>query len=203
MVGTTGASMQLDKMNVFYIGVPNPVTVAAAGYSVEDVSLEIPDATITGEKGHYSITVTKPGKVQVKINAKTKEGPVKQVGGMEIRVKRIPDPVAKVGGQSSGMMLASNFRIQVAPAATLDNFEFDAKFKIVSFSYSMLPKGKDYQGPFPVENRTVGCRFTDNPNISKLMSTAKPGDKVFIETIKAVGPDGQQRILNPIILSLN
>jgi len=26
MVGTTGASMQLDKMNVFYIGVENPVT---------------------------------------------------------------------------------------------------------------------------------------------------------------------------------
>jgi len=58
MVGTTGASMQLDKMNVFYIGVDNPVTVAAAGYSVEDVSLSIPGAVVTGGKGHYIIQWT-------------------------------------------------------------------------------------------------------------------------------------------------
>ncbi len=43
MVGTTGASMQLDKMNVFYIGVAHPVTFSAAGYSVEDVSIVVPD----------------------------------------------------------------------------------------------------------------------------------------------------------------
>jgi hypothetical protein len=39
MVGSAGASMQLDKMNVFYIGVDNPITVTAAGYSLEDVSI--------------------------------------------------------------------------------------------------------------------------------------------------------------------
>src|ERR1043165_2418613 len=118
-------------MNVVYIGVPNPVTVAAAGYSVEDVSLEVPDGKIDPGKegkGHYDIMVSKPGKVMVKINAKTKEGPIKQVGGMEVRVKRIPDPVAELNGQSSGVMLASNFRIQIAPAAVLKQFEFDAKF---------------------------------------------------------------------------
>jgi hypothetical protein len=97
-VGTTGASMQLDKMNVFYIGVDNPVTVAAAGYSVEDVSLSIPDATIVGEKGKYVINVSKPGTVEVGINAKTKEGSIKKVGGMTVRVKRIPNPIAMVGG---------------------------------------------------------------------------------------------------------
>src|SRR6202008_4581951 len=64
MVGSTGASIQLDKMNVFYIGVPNPITVSAAGYSLEDVSINIPDAnikTLEG-KGHYEVMVTKAGK---------------------------------------------------------------------------------------------------------------------------------------------
>jgi gliding motility-associated protein GldM len=202
MVGTTGASMQLDKMNVFYIGVPNPVTVAAAGYSVEDVSLDIPGAKIDGSKGHYIITVDKPGKVQVKINAKTKDGPIKNVGGMEVRVKRIPNPVASVGGVSSGVMPASTFRLQIAPAAILENFDFDAKFKIISFQMSVAPKGKDIQGPYTDDNRN-GCRFGDKKEISTLQSMARPGDKVFIEQIKAVGPDGQTRVLNPIILSLN
>lgn len=204
MVGTTGASLQLDKMNVFYIGVDNPVTVAAAGYSIEDVSLDVPDGKIAAgaAKGKYNITVSKPGNVFVKINAKTKEGPIKEVGRMEVRVKRIPDPVAELSNQSSGVMTAANFRIQIAPAATLKQFEFDAKFKIVSFSFSMLPKGKDYAGPFPVA-AAAGTRFRDNPSVEKLIGTARPGDRVFIEAIKAVGPDGTQRTLNPIVLTLN
>jgi hypothetical protein len=205
MVGTTGASLQFDKMNVFYIGVDNPVTVAAAGYSVEDVSIEVPDATIrdSSAKGHYNIRVSKVGKLQVVIKAKTKEGAVKPVGGMEVRVKRIPDPVASVAKVSSGIMSAATFRNQVAPAAVLDNFDFDAKFKIISFNFSMLPKGRDFMGPFSAENRTIGTRFSENKEIVKTMQLARPGDKVFIEMIKAVGPDGQVRTLNPIILSLN
>ncbi len=204
MVGTTGASMQLDKMNVFYIGVDNPVTVAAAGYSVEDVSLDIPGAVVRDSalKGHYNIRVDKIGKVQVAIRAKTKEGPVKTVGGMEVRVKRIPDPTAKVGGVSSGLMPASKFRIQIAPAAVLDAFDFDAKFKIISFQFSMKPLGRDYIGPYNAEDRN-GTRFTTNSTIQKTMDMSRPGDKVFIENIKAVGPDGQIRTLAPIILSLN
>src|SRR5690606_23121523 len=42
MVGSTGASLGLDKMNVFYIGVDNPVTVSASGYNIEDIKLAIP-----------------------------------------------------------------------------------------------------------------------------------------------------------------
>lgn len=205
MVGTTGASMQLDKMNVFYIGVDNPVTVAAAGYSVEDVSLDIPGATVRDSslKGHYIIRADKPGKVQVNIRAKTKEGPLKVVGGMEVRVKRIPDPVAKVGGVSGGIMEAAKFRIQIAPAAVLENFDFEARYKIISFTFSTLPKGRDLIGPFNVENRTVGCRFTDKAEVVKAINMLRPGDKVFIEDIKAVGPDGQVRKIGSMLFSLN
>ena len=202
MVGTTGASMQLDKMNVFYIGVDNPVTVAAAGYSVEDVSLGIPGATIAGEKGHYLIKVDKPGTVDVNINAHTKEGPIKKVGGMSVRVLRIPDPVAKLGGKTGGSMAASTFRVQVAPGAVLENFIFDAKYIITHFTVSILPKGKDIQGPFEVTN-AAGCRFSGNPNIQKAMDMCRPGDRVFIDEIKAIGPDKQTRTLPGISLLLN
>ena len=201
MVGTTGASMQLDKMNVFYIGVPNPVTVAAAGYSVEDVSLSIPGAVVSGEKGHYSITVDKPGTIEVAINAKTKEGSIKKVGGMPVRVKRIPDPIGKIGGKTGGNMPASTFRVQVAPGAFLDNFDFDAKFVVTHFSVMILPKGRDIMGPFEVSNAT-GCRFSGNPNLAKAIETCKPGDRVFIDEIKAVGPDKAPRALPGISLLL-
>jgi len=208
VVGTTGASLQLDKMNVFYIGVPNPVTVSAAGYSVEDVSLKLPSSASqnpgTAGKGHFDITVTQAGKIDVDIMAKSKDkngAPIK-VSTIPIRVKYIPDPVAKVGGKSGGTMSAASFRVQIAPAAELKDFDFDARFQVVSFSYSMLPKGKEYQGPYIVNNAN-GCRFTDNASITKLMDKARPGDKVFIEDIKAIGPDKRPRTLSTIILTLN
>ena len=204
MVGTTGASMQLDKMNVFYIGVENPVTVAAAGYSVEDVSLDIPGAVVTGSKGHYSITVDKVGNVDVKILAKTKEGSKKVVGGMPVRVKRIPNPVTKIGGIPGGGMSAALFRAQIAPQAALDNFDFDTKFVITHFTYSVLHKG-EIIGPYEVKNPT-GCRLAGqgaNTNIEKSMSHLRPNDRVFIDDIKAVGPDKQVRALPPISFSLN
>jgi gliding motility-associated protein GldM len=206
MVGTTGASLQLDKMNVFYIGVPNPVTVAAAGYSVEDVSLAVPNSRAEPDaekgKGHYNIFVDKVGTVDVAINAKTKEGPIKQVGKMNVRIKRIPDPVAEINKVSSGGMSASIFRAQIAPAAVLKDFEFDAKFQIISFSFLMLPKGKDIVGPYDVKSQT-GCRFDQNSDVAKAIKMAKAGDRIFIEEIKAVGPDKVPRKLNSITLSLN
>jgi len=200
MVGSTGASMQLDKMNVFYIGVPNPVTVSAAGYSLEDVSLNIPGANITAgsEKGKYNIMVTTPGEITAGIMAKDKSagGGTKQISSMKVRVKFIPDPEAQVGGKNSGCLPSNVFKVQSGVIASLKNFEFDARFIVTSFSFSMLPKRAELIGPIPV----TGAVF--NSEVVKAMSRAKPGDKIFIEDIKARGPDGRTRPLNSITLSI-
>ena len=205
MVGTTGASMQLDKMNVFYIGVANPVTVAAAGYSVQDVSIDVPGADVRPDSqnrlGHYNIWVTKPGVVQVAINAKKKDGGIAKVGGMDIRVKRIPDPIVKIANQTGGGMDASKFRAQVAPAAILENFEFAARYQIVSFSFIISPKGKDIVGPYSAA-RPTGTYFRDNKDIPAAISQARAGDRVIIEEVKVVGPDGVKRSIPGITLSL-
>jgi len=200
MVGSTGASIQLDKMNVFYIGVPNPITVSAAGYSVEDISVNIPNATLAATgKGTWNVTVTTPGKVMASINAKTESG-VKQVGGMEIRVKTIPDPIAKVAGKPGGVVGSGVFKAQIGIPAVLENFDFDTKFQVTSFEFSYLPKRGEYQGPFNVN----GATFDRNPQVATYQTKlAKPGDKVFIENIKAVGPDKRTRTLNSITLTLN
>ena len=201
MVGSTGASMQLDKMNVFYIGVDNPITVAAAGYSIEDVSVEPEVATgvttkedAAAGKGHYNITVEKEGPLQMNIKAKTQDGTKKIVGGLKVRVKSIPNPIASLADKYGGPMSASLFRVQIAPAAKLLNFDFDTRFLVVGFSFSMQPKGRDYQGPFTVYNPS-GARFTDKDDIKKAMASAKIGDKVFIEDIKVIGPDHKVRTL--------
>jgi gliding motility-associated protein GldM len=201
MVGSTGASIQLDKMNVFYIGVPNPITITAAGYSIEDVSVSIPGATATKTaNGKYDVMVTSPGKVMADILAKTQTGGSAKVGSMEVRVKNIPDPIGKVGGKTGGPLSSAVFKAQSGIPAVLENFDFDAKFIVTSFEFSWLPKRGEYQGPFT----TSGALFSGNKQVDNYQkSLAKPGDRVFIENIKARGPDGRTRTLGSINLTLN
>jgi len=209
MVGSAGGSLQLDKMNVFYIGVPNPVTVSAAGYSLEDVYLNMPDGEITADaergKGSFNIVVNKPSGpqgVKVSIMAKA-QGGAKEVGSMNVRVKYIPDPIAQVAGQAGGYMPAAKFRPQIGPVAALLNFEFDARYTVTEFSYSVMKRrDPDIKGPYKVTN-PKGAIFTANADIVRMQNDLKPGDRVFIDDIKARGPDGRTRSLNSLSFTLN
>lgn len=195
MVGSTGASIQLDKMNVFYIGVPNPITVSAAGYSLEDINILIPGAKITpGEKkGQYSIMMDKPGNIEATITAK--DGTTtKEVGSMPIRVKFIPDPVARIGGKSQGGLATNIFKVQQGVIAALDGFDFDARFQVTGFQFSVLPKRGELIGPFSATT----ALFSSNKQIEEAIKRCKPGDRVYFEEIKARGPDGRSRTLNNV-----
>lgn len=198
MVGSTGASLQLDKMNVMYIGVPNPVTVTAAGYSLQDVSLVMEDANITKTSdGHYEVSVDKIGAKTAKIIAKTATGTT-EVGTMPIRVKFIPDPKAIIGKRSSGSLPISEFRAQVGIAAVLENFDFEAKYIVQSYEFSMLPKRGDLIGPYKV----TGYKLSGNSSMEDALKRAKPGDKLFFDDIVAIGPDKRKRSLNSVIFTL-
>jgi hypothetical protein len=143
--------------------------------------------------------VTTPGKVEAAIMAKTKEAGVKKVGGQEIRIKYIPDPEAQVAGKNSGLVASSTFRVQSGVIAVLKNFDFDARFIVQSFQFSMLPKRGELIGPYMCNS----ARFNSNAQVQAAIERCKPGDKIFIEEIKAKGPDGKNRPLNSITLTLN
>jgi len=198
MVGTAGASLQLDKMNVMYIGVDNPITLSASGYNIEDVSLSVPGATLsTTGKGHYIANVTNVGKLDWSILGKSRTGgATTKIGGGEIRVKLIPDPTATVGGKTSGLINSAVFKAQPGVIARLDNFDFETQFKVTAFRFMYKPKVGDLQ----VVDVT-GNRFTDP--CQTIMQRARPGDMVFFESVKAVGPDKKVRSINPIVLTLN
>ena len=74
-----------DKMNIFYIGVDNPITVAASGVSSKNLSLTSDGATIKAtEDGHYSIACSQPGRIDLTVTNKS-TGKTKTVN---FRVKR-------------------------------------------------------------------------------------------------------------------
>lgn len=116
------------------------------------------------------------------------------MGAMKFRVKRVPDPVAKLQAKE-GPMQKNALIAQSAVIAELENFDFEIYYKVTRFKMSLYPKGKD-----PVEIDSNSNLIT--AQMKSALSKARAGDKVYFEYIKAVGPDGGTRSISGINFTL-
>jgi len=197
LVAPPSFSVSPTKMNVFYIGVDNPVSIAAGGLSDAQIKPTITaGATIaratTG--GGWMVRVPS-GLKTVKITASAVvDGKVKNLGSNDFRVKRIPSPTAKIGGTAGGpigktLLAAAAAIIPAMP----EDFEFSLYYNVTSFTFTML-RGGDI-----VTRTTQGNVLTEE--MKRNILNAKHGERVWLEDIKAKGPDGE-RTLNSINLVL-
>ncbi|MET3978759.1 gliding motility-associated protein GldM [Mucilaginibacter sp. UYP25] len=192
MVAKPSAVVSPDKMNVLYIGVPNPLSVSAPGVPKESIKVSMSGGSVSGSGGHYTANVTSPGVAKVTVLGD--KGMV--LGAMDFRVKRIPDPKAMFAGKSGGKTSAANIRAQDRLFAKLDNFEFDAKFNVTRFNLIIIKPRQD-----AVSLTTTGGELSGA--MRSAMNGVTPGTTVVFQDIVAVGPDGTQRGLDPIILLAN
>lgn len=181
-VGTPGGSaVMLDKMNVFYIGVPNPVTISSGtGWDKTKVSMSGGSLSSSGGPGKYVVKVSSPGKAAITVNADGKSSTY------DFRVKRIPDPVLAVGPSKGGRIQSVIFKNQQYARADLENFDFDAKFSVVSatvyFSGANFPS---------VQTATIsGANLA---GIAGQLQKCIPGTSVNFDNVKVQGPDGVVR----------
>ncbi len=185
------ATVSPTKMNVFYIGVDNPVEISAAGASANDLKVSMSAGTITGSGGKYTVRVTQQGTTNVNLTAKGKAFPA-----FPFRVKMIPNPIAKVSGLPGGRINAAVWKAQKGVVADLENFDFDAKFEVLSFNMFYQPKLQD-----PGIASATGPYFS--PAMQAFVSKAKPGDIFYIEEIKVKGPDGMSRKIPGIAFKID
>jgi len=198
-VAKPSAVVSPEKMNVLYIGVPNPLAVSAPGVSLDDINVTMSSGSLSkaGQKGHYEANVKIPGTVKVTITGVVEKGkPAIPLGTSEFRVKRIPDPIAQFAGKTSGSTSAVNLRSQNTVFAHLDNFEFEAKYTVTHFSLFIQKPRQDVQ-----IFKTSGANLS--AEMQKAMAGIGPGTKVFFDDITAVGPDGSARPIPGIILTAN
>lgn len=184
------------KMNVFYIGVDNPVDISVAGFPADRVRASLTEGgSITGAGGNYIAKVKKVGNTKVSVSVVLDDGSVKNMGAQEFRMKRVPDPIAVIGGMTGGNVKASTFKVQRGVIAELKNFDFDIRFHIVGFEMTYAAKRQDL-----VTADASGPSFT--PKMLDFLNRAKPGDVFYFDDIKAKGPDGITRKLPGIVFKL-
>ncbi len=185
-VGERSVAVSASKMNVFYIGVDNPVEVSAAGVASSDVKVSMSGAgggkIKPNGKGGYTVNVTSPTKKNeyANINVSAPGLNDKKL----FRVKRIPDPIPKLSRSRGGAMPSGEFKAQLAIYPDLPNFDFEAKCTIAGFRVVRVAKRQDAE---PAENR--GGKFTGAA--AALIKKAKPSDKYFFENIKCKCPGDQ------------
>ena len=187
MVAAPSAAIFLEKMNVFYIGVDNPITISAAGVAPSNLSPSLTGGTMraNGKPGSYIVNVTAGTEATLNIGAKL-NGSNKSMGSFKFRIKRVPDPVAYVGSlKADGSMTKSELMGQAGVFAKMENFDFDLKFSVISFVLSI-----SINGVF-VEKKSMGPGIT--PEMKTMMGGAKPGNRVFFEQVTVKGPDGTLR----------
>jgi len=187
-VGERSVAVSPTKMNVFYIGVDNPVDISAAGSNSHSISVNM------GGAGGGIIRKTANGNYVVNVTTPTRRGEYAEVKvvaeGMNVnkqfRVKRIPDPIPKLSGKKSGAMSSGEFKLQKKLFAVLENFDFEAECKIEEFRLVRVPKYKDAIAAY-----NKGANY--NSETLSLIAKAKPSDKFYFEDIKCRCP-GDNRV---------
>lgn len=191
-VASPSTTISATAMNVFYIGVPNPVDISAAGIPKDQIQATVTNGSISKTKDGWEVRVKKPGKAVVNVSA-TLDGERKNMGNMEFRVKRIPTPVPEVSGKTSGAIKLGQLKSSLGIVAQMDNFEFDVRVLVDSYTFSYLAPNGLYRD-VPVK----GPRF--NEEIKGILRGLRAGSKVTFENIKAKMPDGELRKLPPVVL---
>ncbi len=186
----SGLVVSTDKTRVFYQDLPNELSVTGgSGDEKVNVTVDGPGVSVSKSgPGLYIVSCKNLGTAVVTAS----DG--KKTQKITIPIKRVPNPVAKVGGKTGGgdgpPMTANVMRVQKGVAAELTDFVFEGvKYDVISFTLYCTGKG-----------------FEDNPGIAEvagayfsaeaqaILKRCQPGTTVIIDEIKVRGPGGTRTL---------
>jgi gliding motility-associated protein GldM len=189
IVAKPSATISATKMNVFYRGVDNPVSISASGKADSQLFPELSAGKIIRTDTGWIVRDLPPDAFEttVKINAED-NGTKKFMGQQKFRIKPLPNPIAKIIGAEDGKvnikkMLANAFLVCQLP----DYVDFQYDFKVTSFTM-FIPQG----GGYFVTEISESQMFTEK--MKSQIQSLKKNDVIVFRDIKVKGPEGPRKI---------
>lgn len=190
------SAVVLTRMNVFYIGIDNPITIECEGVDIDSLVPMISGGSIRPDSmpGSFIVRVDHPGNCGINLAIKG-SGQMKVLTTHNFRSKRIPDPVAYVNNvKYDGVMLKEDLQKISGVFSRMENFDFDFAFRVISFKMS-------------VQDSTGWKVYTANgPAITNEMRSALKGveeeQKVIFHDIISSGPAEEKRKISPVIITV-
>jgi gliding motility-associated protein GldM len=195
VVAPPSLTVAATKMNVFYIGVDNPVSISVPGIAEANLRPSISVGTLTRDATgkNWIVRVPQGQKSVISVSADVL-GTTRSMGSAEFRIRRVPSPQAEVAGQLEGTIDKSTLLAAGAIIPVMRDFEFELFFEVKSFRMTTIVGGDG------ISKRGNGNRFSEE--MISMIQSARKGQKFIFENIQAEGPDKIPRSLNAISLEI-
>jgi gliding motility-associated protein GldM len=177
------------KMNVFYRGVENPVSISVPGFSAEKIKPSITNGTLKKTSEGWVVLPGSASECVINVSVETDQGDSKSMGSMSFRCKNVPKPLPTFAGLSIGdtKIQKTQASAQLGVGAKMDDFVFDLQYPVVSFEMTTIIKGE------AVTRKANTNKLT--PEMTQMLQNIQKNQKILIENIRAKAPDGS---VNPI-----
>ena len=201
-VGQPAATISNVDLNVVYRGIDNRFSVSVPGIAAENVRVRANGANVRPAGNFFIINPTQDTDIRIIVEANI-NGRTAQMGAMDFRVRQIPDPKAFIQYRDAGGVLRqidiegrlSRAAMRHPDFALIASYGPDeliqANFNVVSFSV------RTRIGAVPAQ----GSRLT--PRQLQDIERLERGDMITFADIRATGPDGTERRLGNLIITLN
>lgn len=177
----SSATVSLDKMDVFYVGLDNPITISSPT-GMDRTSVVGTGCTIKGSGPSRTVSVSGTGTCTITVSPQGST-PYSHT----YRIKRIPEPSFAVGSGKARMTSVEFKGQQFCRADMGPDFIYDVRYTVVGatvyFSGANFPN-------------VVTAAINGN-NLSSLgayMNRCGPGSVITFDNIKVSGPDGTRVI---------
>ncbi|MGB0864064.1 MAG: M56 family metallopeptidase [Saprospiraceae bacterium] len=191
-------SISLDKMNILYVGVENPITVALEGYTNDEISVTGSNIELkpTGN-GKYIVTPKELGQVRIVVSthdiSKSMLFEVVPVPSTQV----IPNGnFSKKGKESYASIFTPKEMRELKGIKTELQEEYGYTCEVVDFELTRVPKKDD-----PITERNNHSDFKGR--VINLVKLAKSGDVYYVDQVKAKCPgDEEARYLNGLVFKV-
>jgi len=182
------------KMNLFYVGVDNPVDINVGSIPPDKIYATMTNGNIQRIGGSYKVNPRISGQDAIISVTAEIDGVRKPMGQKLFRVKDVPKPTAMVAQMLGGDIKKEKLEIQYGVFAVLEDFMFDIQYTVTKFDVVTEVQG------YIQSKHAANNRFTNDQKT--LIKNARRTQKIIIENIKAVGPNGQEKSLNQIVFTI-
>ncbi len=200
------ATVSATMMNVLYAGIDNPISISVPGVPNSAVNATMTNGTLTRRGDLWIARPSKVGENAVINVTASIDGSTQTVNTSTFRVRKLPDPVAFItftgaNGQpdryKGGKPLAKT-TLLAAPGieAAIDDDMLNIDFKVLGFETVTF----DQMGN-AIPEVSAGAQFSQRQKDS--FKRLSRGKRFYISRIRAIGPDGIERLLNPVEVIVN
>lgn len=180
------AAISADELNVFYVGLDNPISVAVAGVDSRNVAVSASAGNLQGiGGGRYKVLfpARQGNESIISVSAKMGDGRVVPMGSKKFKIRNVPRPVFRAGAISFDKPIQlSALMAQSSAVAILENFVYDGvKYTVQGYTFTGIGR----TGP-----KKASITGASLQGIKGILGGMRAGEFVMFSDIRAVGPSG-------------